>query len=151
MSSTEALEPFACSGNFCLALVLEVSSNVKERVSSSVNLGVSMSTSIPGQKHPEFKNHLPCGRQFPSTFITSDEKTGGGCDGIILHSPGMEATQMQNQSRAEGETRVEWVQDSARALWDAGTNICNKPPLFLYLHTLNSKMPKMVIAARTSV
>lgn len=41
----------------------------------------------------------------------------------------MEATQMQNQSRAEGETRVEWVQDSARALWDAGTNICNKPPL----------------------
>lgn len=116
MSSTEALEPFACSGNFCLALVLEVSSNVKERVLSSVNLGVSMSTSIPGQKHPEFKNHLPCGRQFPSTFITSDEKTGGGCDGIILHSPGMEAMQMQNQSRAEGETRVEWVQDSARAL-----------------------------------
>lgn len=99
-------------------------------MSSSVNLGVSMSTSIPVQKHPEFKNHLLCGRQFPSTFITSDEKTGSA---MASSCTALGWRQCRCETRAEQKGKQEWsgcrTQPELCGIWDAGTNICNKTPL----------------------
>lgn len=53
------------------------------RESSSMKLGVSISISIPGHKHVDFKNHLLCGRQFPSPSSQVRERQV-----VSWHNPG---------------------------------------------------------------